>query len=70
MSRNIFGRFGGGRREPLSAASQAFVAQPACRQELAGVAPEPWNVTGPELTELVRKEADEWAVKVKTLKLK
>lgn len=54
----------------LSAEIQAFVTQPAFRQELAGVAHEPWNVTGPELTELVRKEADEWAVKVKTLKLK
>jgi tripartite-type tricarboxylate transporter receptor subunit TctC len=54
----------------LSREIGAFVVQPSFRQDLASAYYEPWKVSGPELTSLVRTESEVWAVKAKSIKLK
>lgn len=56
--------------EKLSREVQAFVVEPAFQKELAAASHEPWNLSGAELTELIQREADEWAVKLRNVKLK
>ncbi|MDO8280472.1 MAG: tripartite tricarboxylate transporter substrate binding protein [Burkholderiaceae bacterium] len=54
----------------LSEEIQAFVSDPSFKQELAGAFHEPWKISGSDLSELVRKEADEWGARLKTIKVK
>ena len=53
----------------LSQEIQSFVAQPSFRDDLAAVAHEPMKIAGPEFTDMVRKESDEWAVRLKAMKM-
>ena len=53
----------------LSQEIQAFVSQPSFREELAAAAHEPMKMSAAELSELVRKESQDWGVKLKAMKL-
>lgn len=55
--------------EKLSAETMEFVRDPAFRRELAGLGHEPWPLSGPELTALVREETDQWGVTLGKLNL-
>ena len=53
----------------LSDEIQGFVVEPSFRNELAAASHEPMKMSSTDFSTMVSKESDEWAVRLKTIKL-
>jgi tripartite-type tricarboxylate transporter receptor subunit TctC len=53
----------------LSDEIQGFVVEPSFRNELAAASHEPMKMSSTDFSSMVSKESDEWAVRLKTIKL-